>query len=223
MKKNIEDFKVQGKYFDNAIPKDLVHFGMIPEYVGRFPVIVSTKGLNEKSLVDILTLPKNSLIKQYTFQFAMNGIKFHATECALKEVAKMAFVRGSGARGLRSITENILMETMFVVSRELSLLFLVHLDVHKLTLIASLAAVSYWRTVWYIWDEFLGQTSTTSAWYVWGDCSIFSSFSFMLQRFLTRYLNIYSCRCAHVISLALLTAGGCVSSINAPVSQCITS
>ena len=115
MKKNIEDHKVQGKYFDNAIPKDLVHFGMIPEFVGRFPVIVSTKGLDEKSLVDILTVPKNSLIKQYTFQFAMNGIRFHATECALKEVAKMAFQRGSGARGLRSITENMLMETMFVV------------------------------------------------------------------------------------------------------------
>jgi len=115
MKKNVEDFKVQGKYFDNAIPKDLVHFGMIPEFVGRFPVIVSTKGLDEKSLVDILTVPKNSLIKQYTFQFAMNGIHFHATDCALSEVAKMAFIRGSGARGLRSITENILMETMFVV------------------------------------------------------------------------------------------------------------
>lgn len=115
MKKNIEDFKVQGKYFDNAIPKDLVHFGMIPEFVGRFPVIVSTRGLDEKSLVDILTVPKNSLMKQYTFQFALNGIRFHATECALKEVAKMAFIRGSGARGLRSITENILMETMFVV------------------------------------------------------------------------------------------------------------
>ncbi|KAL7464612.1 hypothetical protein ACHAXS_004954 [Conticribra weissflogii] len=115
MKKNVDDFKVQGKYFDNAIPKDLVQFGMIPEFVGRFPVIVSTKGLDEKSLVDILTVPKNSLIKQYTYQFAMNGIKFHATECALKEVAKMAFNRGSGARGLRSITENILMETMFVV------------------------------------------------------------------------------------------------------------
>lgn len=115
MKKNVEDFKVQGKYFDNAIPKDLVQFGMIPEFVGRFPVIVSTKGLDEKSLVDILTVPKNSLIKQYTFQFAMNGIRFHATDCALREVAKMAFSRGSGARGLRSITENILMETMFVV------------------------------------------------------------------------------------------------------------
>ncbi len=115
MKKNIEDFKVQGKYFDSAIPKDLTQFGMIPEYVGRFPVIVSTRGLDEKSLVDILTVPKNSLIKQYTFQFAMNGIRFHATECGLKEIATMAFSRGSGARGLRSITENILMETMFVV------------------------------------------------------------------------------------------------------------
>merc|ERR1711957_389683 len=93
MKKNIDDFKVQGKYFDNAIPK----------------------GLDEKTLVDILTLPKNSLVKQYTFQFAMNGVRFHATQCALSEIAKMAFHRGSGARGLRSITENILMETMFVV------------------------------------------------------------------------------------------------------------
>lgn len=115
MKKNIDDFKVQGKYFDNAIPKDLVQFGMIPEFVGRFPVIVSTKGLDEKTLVDILTVPKNSLVKQYTFQFAMNGVRFHATQCALSEIAKMAFRRGSGARGLRSITENILMETMFVV------------------------------------------------------------------------------------------------------------
>jgi ATP-dependent Clp protease ATP-binding subunit ClpX len=115
MKKNIEDFKVQGKYFDNAIPKDLVTYGMIPEFVGRFPVIVSTKGLDEKALVDILTVPKNSLIKQYSFQFAMNGIRFHPTEGALKEIAKMAFGRGSGAGGLRSITENMLMETMFVV------------------------------------------------------------------------------------------------------------
>ena len=95
--------------------EDLVQYGLIPEFVGRFPVIVSTKGLTEKSLVDILTVPKNSLIKQYTFQFAMNGIRFHITECALKEIAQMAFMRGSGARGLRSITENILMETMFVV------------------------------------------------------------------------------------------------------------
>merc|ERR1712176_1559311 len=115
MKKKTEDPKVQGRCFDNVIPKDLVQFGMIPEFVGRFPVIVSTKGLDEKTLVDILTVPKNCLVKQYTVQFAMNGVRFHATNEALLEIAKMAFRRGSGARGLRSITENILMETMFVV------------------------------------------------------------------------------------------------------------
>jgi ATP-dependent Clp protease ATP-binding subunit ClpX len=89
-------------------PKDLIVVGMIPEFLGRFPVIVSTKGLTEKSPVNILILPKNSLIKQYTYQFAMNGIRFHATEGALKEVAKMAFGCGSGACVLRSITENML-------------------------------------------------------------------------------------------------------------------
>ena len=115
MKKQLEDHKIQGKYFDNAIPKDLVQFGMIPEFVGRFPVIVSTKGLDEKNLVDILTVPKNSLMKQYKLTFAMNDVEFHVADCALKEIAKMAFERGSGARGLRSITENVLMETMFVV------------------------------------------------------------------------------------------------------------
>lgn len=115
MKKELEDHKVQGKYFDNAIPKDLVEYGMIPEYVGRFPVIVSTKGLDVSNLVDILTTPKNSLMKQYTLLFAMNDVNLHVTECGLEEVAKTAFARGTGARGLRSITENVLMETQFVV------------------------------------------------------------------------------------------------------------
>jgi ATP-dependent Clp protease ATP-binding subunit ClpX len=115
MKKDVDDHKVMGKYFDNAIPRDLVQYGMIPEFVGRFPVIVSTKGLDEKNLVDILTTPKNSLMKQYNYLFAMNDVKFHVTECGLAEIAKTAFSRGSGARGLRSITENVLMETMYVV------------------------------------------------------------------------------------------------------------
>lgn len=115
MKKELEDHKVQGKYFDAAIPKDLVEYGMIPEYVGRFPVIVSTKGLDVKNLMDILTVPKNSLMKQYKFLFAMNDVNFHVSECGLEEIAKTAFSRGTGARGLRSITENVLMETMFVV------------------------------------------------------------------------------------------------------------
>jgi ATP-dependent Clp protease ATP-binding subunit ClpX len=115
MKKELDDHKVQGKYFDNAIPKDLVEYGMIPEFVGRFPVVVATRGLDVKNMIDILTVPKNSLIKQYKLLFAMNNVDFHVTECGLEELAKTAFSRGTGARGLRSITENVLTETMFVV------------------------------------------------------------------------------------------------------------
>jgi len=115
MKKELEDQEVLGKYFDNAIPKDLVEYGMIPEFVGRFPVIVSTKGLDVANLIDILTVPKNSLVKQYKYLFAMNNVDFHVTQCGLEEIAKTAFSRATGARGLRSITENVLMETMFVV------------------------------------------------------------------------------------------------------------
>lgn len=115
MKKDTEDFKVQNNYFDSAIPKDLVQYGMIPEFVGRFPVIVSTKGLDEESLIDILSTPKNSLLKQYKYLFAMNDVEFHISDCGLREIARTAFGRGTGARGLRAITENALMETMFVV------------------------------------------------------------------------------------------------------------
>ena len=115
MKKDTDDHKVQGKYFDSAIPKDLVQYGMIPEFVGRFPVIVSTQGLEEADLIDILTQPKNSLLKQYKYLFAMNDVNFHISDCGLSEIAKTAFRRGTGARGLRAITENTLMETMFVV------------------------------------------------------------------------------------------------------------
>ena len=115
MKKKIEDPKVQGRCFDNVIPKDLVEFGMIPEFIGRFPVIVSTKGLDLDNLVDILTVPRNSIIKQYKRLFSIDDVKFHVTDCALEEIAKTAFSRGTGARGLRSITDNVLMETQYVV------------------------------------------------------------------------------------------------------------
>ena len=110
MKKKVDDPKVQGRYFDNAIPKDLVDYGMIPEFVGRFPVIVSTKGLDIEDLVDILTVPKNSIMKQYRRLFAMDDVNFHVTEDGLQEIAKTAFTRGTGARGLRSITDNVLMK-----------------------------------------------------------------------------------------------------------------
>ena len=115
MKKEIEDPKIQGRYFDNVIPKDLVDFGMIPEFVGRFPVIVSTKGLDLDNLIDILTVPKNSIMKQYRRLFAIDDVKLHITECGLREIAKIAFSRGTGARGLRSITDQVLMETQYVV------------------------------------------------------------------------------------------------------------
>eukprot|EP00541_Cyclophora_tenuis_P007977 CAMPEP_0116546592 /NCGR_PEP_ID=MMETSP0397-20121206/3306_1 /TAXON_ID=216820 /ORGANISM="Cyclophora tenuis, Strain ECT3854" /LENGTH=697 /DNA_ID=CAMNT_0004071027 /DNA_START=39 /DNA_END=2133 /DNA_ORIENTATION=- len=115
MKKELDNHKVQGKYFDNAIPNDLVDFGMIPEFVGRFPVIVATKGLDVSDLMEILTEPKNSLMKQYKSLFAIDNVDFHVTQKGLEEIAKTAHQRGTGARGLRSITENILMETLFVV------------------------------------------------------------------------------------------------------------
>lgn len=115
MKKAVEDPKIQGRYFDNAIPKDLVEYGMIPEFVGRFPVIVSTKGLEISDLIDILTVPRNSLIKQYRRLFAMDDVNFHVTKDGLEEIAKTAFTRGTGARGLRAITDSVLMETQYVV------------------------------------------------------------------------------------------------------------
>lgn len=107
--------KTLDRYFDNVIPKDLVDYGMIPEFVGRFPILTSTNGLDIAHLVDILTVPKNSIIKQYRRLFAMDDVQFHITEPALQELAKMAFARGTGARGLRSIADKVLMETQFVV------------------------------------------------------------------------------------------------------------
>ena len=115
MKKELDDSSIQSDYFDKAIPQDLVEFGMIPEFIGRFPVIVSTKGLDVSMLMDILTEPKNSLVKQYKSLLSMNDVHLHVTPCGLEAIAKTAHARGTGARGLRSITENVLMETMFNV------------------------------------------------------------------------------------------------------------
>jgi len=115
MKKELSDQNVQGKYFDAAEPNDLVRYGLIPEFVGRFPVIVSTKGLDEEQLINVLTTPKNALTKQYKYLFAMSDVDFHVTDCGLRELARIAYLRGTGARGLRSITEKILLDAMFVV------------------------------------------------------------------------------------------------------------
>ncbi|XP_057542868.1 CLP protease regulatory subunit CLPX2, mitochondrial [Amaranthus tricolor] len=94
---------------------DLIAYGLIPEFVGRFPVLVSLSALNEDQLVQVLMEPKNSLGKQYKKMFSMNDVKFHITEEALRLIARKAMAKNTGARGLRSLLENILTEAMFEV------------------------------------------------------------------------------------------------------------
>ncbi len=100
---------------EEAEPSDLVKFGLIPELVGRLPIIAVLKELTEEALVSILTQPKNALVKQYAELFAMEGVKLTVTEDALKAVAKKAMARKTGARGLRSIVEEVLLNAMFEV------------------------------------------------------------------------------------------------------------
>ena len=96
-------------------PSDISTFGLIPEFVGRFPLVTSTKALTEDQFVRILCEPKNALIKQYKESFSRQNVEFHATDEALRECAQIAITKGTGARGLRSILENCLLDTMFDV------------------------------------------------------------------------------------------------------------
>mmetsp|Transcript_36270 Transcript_36270/g.84876 ORF Transcript_36270/g.84876 Transcript_36270/m.84876 type:complete len:186 (+) Transcript_36270:1379-1936(+) len=109
------DQSVTSSYLDGALPTDIVRYGLIPEFVGRFSQIVSTRGLDVDQLVDVLTTPRNALMKQYRLNFSLNDVDFHVTQCALREIAGIAHGRGTGARGLRAITEPLLLEAMFVV------------------------------------------------------------------------------------------------------------
>ncbi|CAI5742649.1 unnamed protein product [Hyaloperonospora brassicae] len=102
-----------GQLLSQAEPEDLVSYGLIPEFIGRFPLLVSTTGLSKQELVQVLTEPKNSLVRQYKALFALSDVAFHATEGALEAVAESALRKNTGARGLRSIFERALMETMF--------------------------------------------------------------------------------------------------------------
>jgi ATP-dependent Clp protease ATP-binding subunit ClpX len=99
--------------FAKAIPQDLVRFGMVPELVGRLPIITALDQLDEEALVRILTEPKNALVKQYVKLFSYDDVKLEVEESALIEIAKRAIAQKTGARGLRSIMEDILMESMF--------------------------------------------------------------------------------------------------------------
>ena len=102
-------------------PEDLIKYGLIPEFVGRLPVTSTLKELDEESLVKILTQPKNALTKQFKRLFEMEGVELDIREEALHEIAKKAMERKTGARGLRSIIERVLMETMYKIPSESNL------------------------------------------------------------------------------------------------------
>ena len=110
--KNEKDQSV-GDVLKDLRPEDLLKFGLIPEFVGRLPVIATLTDLDESALVTILTKPKNALIKQYQYLFEMEGVELTFTDDALKAISKRAIERKTGARGLRSILEDILLNTMF--------------------------------------------------------------------------------------------------------------
>ena len=110
--KNTQDKKT-GEWMKTLEPEDLLKFGLIPEFIGRLPMIATLEDLDEKSLIKILQEPKNSLTKQYQELLKLDGAKLTFKENALKEIAQKAIKKKTGARGLRSILENILLKTMY--------------------------------------------------------------------------------------------------------------
>ena len=107
------DERRTGEVLRQCEPEDLLKFGLIPEFVGRLPVIATLEDLDEAALVKILSEPKNALVKQYQKLFEMEGVKLSFTDEALSAIAKKAIMRKTGARGLRSIMEGMLLDTMF--------------------------------------------------------------------------------------------------------------
>ncbi|SDG18379.1 ATP-dependent Clp protease ATP-binding subunit ClpX [Lentzea fradiae] len=100
-------------YFADSMPEDLIKFGLIPEFIGRLPMVASVTNLDKPSLVQILTEPKNALVKQYQKLFEMDGVELEFTKTALEAVADQAILRGTGARGLRAIMEEVLLPVMY--------------------------------------------------------------------------------------------------------------
>jgi ATP-dependent Clp protease ATP-binding subunit ClpX len=107
------DERGTGEVLREVEPEDLLKFGLIPEFIGRLPVLATLGDLSETALIEILTRPKNALAKQYQRMFEMEGVKLRFQEEALHAISRRAIQRKTGARGLRSIMESILLETMF--------------------------------------------------------------------------------------------------------------
>ena len=113
--KSKDDSRDLGEVFKDVEPEDLIKYGLIPEFIGRLPVIATLEELTEDALIQILTEPRNALTKQYARLFDMEGVELDFREDALRAVAKRAMERKTGARGLRSILENVLLDTMYQV------------------------------------------------------------------------------------------------------------
>uniref|UniRef100_A0A0D9VH92 Clp ATPase C-terminal domain-containing protein n=1 Tax=Leersia perrieri TaxID=77586 RepID=A0A0D9VH92_9ORYZ len=111
----ISSAQVTSSLLESVESGDLIAYGLIPEFIGRFPILVSLAALNEDQLVQVLMEPKNALGKQFKKLFSMNNVKLHFTDAALRIIAKKAMSKNTGARGLRTILENILMDAMYEI------------------------------------------------------------------------------------------------------------
>lgn len=110
-----KETKDVGEALKNILPEDLLKFGLIPEFVGRLPMVVSLESLDQDALINILSQPKNALVKQYNKLFEIDNVELEFTEDALKAIADEAIARKTGARGLRAIVEDIMIDVMFDV------------------------------------------------------------------------------------------------------------
>ncbi len=107
--------KEPAEYYGDVMPEDLMKFGLIPEFIGRLPVITTVSPLDRDALVQILTEPRNALVKQYKRMFEIDGVELEVTDEAIEAIAEQALLRGTGARGLRAIMEEVLLPVMFDV------------------------------------------------------------------------------------------------------------
>ena len=107
--------EVSNDFFGDVMPEDLLKFGMIPEFIGRLPIITSVENLDRPALMQILTEPKNALVKQYRKLFELDGVELEISDEALDVVAQLAIKRGTGARGLRAIMEETLLGVMYEI------------------------------------------------------------------------------------------------------------
>ena len=110
-----KETKDVGELLKNVLPEDLLKFGLIPEFVGRLPMVVSLESLDQKALINILSQPKNALVKQYSKLFEIDNVELEFTDDALKAIADEAIARKTGSRGLRAIVEDLMIDVMFDV------------------------------------------------------------------------------------------------------------